>query len=300
LRKNPAGRLSYQPHLLGMARIQYLDSKSKQMKHAEEIALLLPLPDRRMGVDWLEGRETDLLREDLETEPESEAGFGSPPAEAASPASYTKWRRALGDALYRNRRCELWSSPTLGLISEPEESEGSFRIRLSEMARERRDSLADKLREKYGVRVQRLEERIRRAEQSVQKEKEQVGNQTVQTAISLGATVLTALLGRKTMSLRTLGRASTTARGVGRTVGEKQDVARAKENLAHLRQQLRDLDDQLASELEMLDSSLQPRTEPLETVSLRPRRSDVEVRLVALAWAPCGRGSDGSIEPLWD
>jgi len=42
-----------------------------------------------------------------------------------------------------------------------------------------------------------------------------------------------------------------------------------------------------------------PLTETLETVTLRPRKSDISVRLVALTWAPCWMDPQGRTLPAW-
>jgi hypothetical protein len=201
--------------------------------------------------------------------------------------------------LYRTRNLELHQSPSLGLISEPGESERDFRVRLGDLAREKRDRLADKLRKKYASRLARLEERIRKAQHAVGRETQQASGQKLQTAISFGATVLSAFLGRKKLSYGTLGRATTAMRGMGRTAKERSDVQRAKENVAALEEQLGRLNQELETELDQLEDRLDPLTEELATTALRPRRSDVEIRLVALAWAPRRRGSDGSLTDLW-
>ncbi len=57
-------------------------------------------------------------------------------------------------------------------------------------------------------------------------------------AVSIGATIFGALLGRKAVSASTLGRATTAARGMGRVGKESQDVARATENVDALTAQL--------------------------------------------------------------
>ena len=72
-----------------------------------------------------------------------------------------------------------------------------------------------------------LEDRIRRAEERVAREQSQFQQQSVQTAISMGATVLGALFGRKLASAGTIGRATTAARGAGRAMREHEDVATA-------------------------------------------------------------------------
>jgi hypothetical protein len=293
------GELIYEPRLIGLGRVQFVDRKTKKLKHVDEVALLLPLGAESSDVDWREAVEATVCQEDLERDPGHAARFGSLPPVAANAKSYTAWRKQLSDTLYRTRNLELHQSPSLGLISEPGESERDFRVRLGDLAREKRDRLADKLRKKYASRLARLEERIRKAQHAVGRETQQASGQKLQTAISFGATVLSAFLGRKKLSYGTLGRATTAMRGMGRTAKERSDVQRAKENVAALEEQLGRLNQELETELDQLEDRLDPLTEELATTALRPRRSDVEIRLVALAWAPRRRGSDGSLTDLW-
>jgi hypothetical protein len=98
--------------------------------------------------------------------------------------------------------------------------------------------------------------------------------------------VLGAIFGRRRLATSTLGRATTAARGVGRTAKESQDVERAEASLETLRARLAELEAEAAGELAALQSRLDPLTAPLATVSLRPRKADIEVRRVALAWVP--------------
>ena len=101
--------------------------------------------------------------------------------------------------------------------------------------------MAETLRSRYAARLEALAERKRRAEQAVAREKEETTSQGIQTAISIGATVLGALLGRKAVSATNIGRATTAARGAGRTIKQAGDVGRAKENVAAIDQQIADL-----------------------------------------------------------
>ena len=114
------------------------------------------------------------------------------------------------------------------------ESEGEFRGRLQLKAREQRDALSEELRTRYAPRLASLEERIRKAQLAIEREQEQAKGQKLQTAISFGATILSAFTGRKLTSLSTLGRATTAARGVGRTLDQSGEVERAKDNLESL------------------------------------------------------------------
>jgi hypothetical protein len=107
-----------------------------------------------------------------------------------------------------------------------------------------------------------------------------------QTAISVGATVLGALFGRKAISATTIGRATTAARTAGRTMKQAGDVGRAKETVGAVQQQIQELDAELQSELAASQAATDPATERLETVTLRPKKSDVTVRRIALLWRP--------------
>ena len=98
-------------------------------------------------------------------------------------------------------------------MSRPGETEGQFRVRLQESPRAVRDAASEKLRQKYAPRLAALQERIRRAEQAREREAEQATQAELQTAISFGATLLGAFIGRKAVSVSTVGRATTACAG---------------------------------------------------------------------------------------
>jgi hypothetical protein len=81
---------------------------------------------------------------------------------------------------------------------------------------------------------------------------------------------------------------------------ETQDVGRAKESVEAVEQAAADLDAQFKAEADALAASTDPLTEALETISLKPTRQNISVRLVALAWAPCWRDAAGALTPAWE
>ena len=107
------------------------------------------------------------------------------------------------------------------------------------------------------------------------------------------------MLGRKAVSATTLGRATTAARGAGRVMKERQDVGRANENLEAYKQELADLDTQMKQEADTLAAATDASSEPLETLSVRPTKQNVMVKLLALAWAPAWRDGQGHITDAW-
>ena len=299
LRGRPEGGTVYRPHLLGLARVRYVDA-AKKVDRTDELALLAPVPERAGDADWYDARALEPAAAELESEPaDGNVAFAPLPAPGGDPKSYAPWAKGLSDALYRTRTLDLFACPALDQLSTPGEVERAFRIRLAEAAREARDRATEELRRKYGSKVAALEERQRRAEQRVEREREQAHHQQLQTAVSFGATLLGAFLGRKRVSVGTLGRATTAARGVGRSVKESQDVARAQEDVAAVRRAVADLQTELQTEVDATSARYDPTALVLERVAVKPRRADVEVRKVALAWAPYRPGAGGP-EPAWE
>lgn len=295
------GSLIYRPMVYGTASVFYCDTKSGADTQ-RQISYLSPLPTGPAEFDWAAGDEIDLPESDLEDVAAidtSATSFAPLPKAASNPKSYDAWKKSLIDLIYRGAKIELYKSPILKEMSKPAESERDFRARLQQKARELRDAQVDRIREKYASKVASFQERLRKAELFVQSQKEQASASKWQTAISFGATVLGAFLGRKAVSAASVGRATTAARGVSRSMKESADVERAEENTAALQQQLNELDAQFKAECDAVEMKIDPVTEELETLSLRPKKSDINVRVVALAWAPYWKTDDEEV-PAWE
>jgi hypothetical protein len=121
-----------------------------------------------------------------------------------------------------------------------------------QQAREKRDQAIEALRAEYAPKIHRAEEKARHATQVVEREQGQMKNAGLQMAVSAGATILTAIFGRKKLSYSTIGRGTTTARGAARAMQQREDVEHAKENLAAAQQELDDLNAELEEKVTAL------------------------------------------------
>jgi hypothetical protein len=295
----PAGaKLLYEPMLLASAQVRFVETKI-QVDCPRDLMLVTAMERGAVAVNWQNSAEAGFGLDDLEREPAEDAVFAELAAEAAKAKSYAAWSRDLVTWLYGSQTLELLRTPSLGETSLPGESERDFRARLQQAGREKRDESVEKLRRAYAPKMAAIEERIRRAEQAVEREREQASQQKMQTAISVGATLLGAFLGRKAVSTATMGRAATAARAGSRTWKESQDVARASETVEALKQQCGDLEAEFASETQALEAAVNPATETLETVAVKLKKSNITVRLVALAWMPHWQDSQGNAKPAF-
>jgi hypothetical protein len=275
-------RLVYRPALLGSAKLHFVDA-GWGVDTWTAHALLLPLGGD--DVSW-EAAETLDGRPELESVPDPKAAFDALPASASQPKSWAAWSKALAETLYRTAVLDLRSAPSLKLVAKPREGEGDFRVRVQQAVREKRDAAIGTLRKKYAAKLEALAGQEKRAADKIAREQAQVTAQTVQTAISFGTTVIGALFGRKTLSASNLGRATTAVRGVGRTLREREDVGAAAQSLESVRQKRADVEAELQAEIQAITAANDPDAVPIDSTSLKPRKSDVVLDGVVLCWTP--------------
>jgi len=280
----PAGGESplYRPALLGIADLHFADTRSGLDEWAT-VAELVPLEGGLAGDVW---RSAETLPElpGLEDAPASGARFAELPAAAARPKSYATWEKQLASHVYRKHQRPVWSCRAPKLESQPGEDRAAFAARLQLAQREERDLELEKLRQKHAARLEQARAKVASAEEKLGREQSQQGQQQLQTAISVGTTVLGALFGRKKLSMSTIGRATTAARGAGRVAREKEDVERATRQLKEAQEKLAELEKALEAEAAELAAE---RTAPeIDERAVRPRKGDVAIRRVVLAWRP--------------
>ena len=122
----------------------------------------------------------------------------------------------------------------------------------------------------------------------------------MQTAVSIGSSILGALLGRKAISATNIGRIGTAARQATRMGHESQDVTRAEESLEVLQQRLEDTKRDVDAEVARLETTLDAGTVVLTPAEIPARKSDIAIGEVALVWTPWRKGADGFPAPAFD
>ncbi|MFO0839187.1 MAG: ATP-binding protein [Phycisphaerae bacterium] len=292
----PGARLLYAPALLGNAMVHFADSKTG-VELDQPVGFVTTLDPGPVTVDWNNAIESELDERDLQNSPAPDAEFASLPPPASKAKSYDAWKRDFADLVARRAKIELLVSPGLDETSHPNESERDFRVRLAQAARELRDEQVAKLRQKYAPKVATLEERLRRAKQQLDVQQQQAREAKMSTAVSFGSALLSAFLGKKAISAGSVGKAGTAIRGVGRSMRESSDVGRAEETVEAITSQMRELDAQFNADLAGLESRIDPTTEPLDKITVRPKKTQVKVRLFTLAWVPQWRDASGEITP---
>ena len=166
--------------------------------------------------------------------------------------------------------------------------------------REQRDLAIEKLRKKYAPKIARLQERVEKAEDKVDKEEEQFSEARRSSWASMGSSILGALFGRKVASATNARRGGSVAKSFSRASKEKGDIKRAERELEAKEEELRALEAEFQAEVDQLEERIDPLDVELTAKKIRPRKSDIAVEEPALVWRPFCVDKNGVAEPGCD
>jgi hypothetical protein len=251
-----------------------------------EVCLRLPLPLDPAGADWSRAEATGFAVADLAAEPPAGALFARLPADLTVRRDFRDEEKRLSDHLYRSHTLQLLRVREHGLESQPGESEAAFHQRLAALLAAKKEEALARLEEQYGKKQRQLETQLEKALSRVGKEQGEVRARGVETALSVGAAILGAFLGRKPLSMTTATRSAQGVRSAGRLLKETGDVQRAREEAARIEAELARLGEELRQKLITESVQYAPAASAVETFAVTPRRADIFNVRVGLLWEP--------------
>ncbi len=272
----------YHPEVFGSVELHYTLAR-QDIDEWVTVYLRAPLDDECRSNPWTDS-EIAVKAPALSGRESDNGGYQDLPAFALRPKSYTAWSKKLKTHVYKSCTLTLFKCTKLKLISHMGEDEVDFRVRVRDVAREKRDIKVEKLRAKFGKKLTTLHNKAERAEIKLETQESQLSQAKTGAALSAGTTLLGALFGRKMASIGNVSRAGSTIKRASKIKKESHDVDRAKDKVAELETQLQELEAEFqyaileASELSLVDDY------PITTKELHPRKSDIEITKVALLW----------------
>lgn len=265
----------YRPYLAGFAKLHFIDKKYNIDDWTNECLLVEP-----QDGNWDQAESHQDLKERLKSEPVKNASYQEIPAGALQDKNIQNMKKELASYLYQNQELKLFENKDLKLISSPGESEEKFREKIAAALKAKMEKDVDQLKQQYAKKFDALKEKIRRAEEKKSTQKQQTFYQMFEAFLSMVATVIGALLGKK-LTRTTVNQAGTTFRRMGRIGKETQDVNVADENLQALKQQYQLAEQELQEGIAKISSI---GLVELSEVVIRPRKTDISVEDVALIW----------------
>lgn len=277
---NATAPVHYNPRLGGIAKIHFVDSKNK-IDIWQDIYFAVPAEDDGNTVPWDTAKNFRDLKDYLQKAPVPGSSFATLPSGLMQEKNYSQFAKQLAISLYQNRSLTFYQSTNPNIISKEGESESDFRQRIALERHGNQDEHLKKIREKYAAKIATLNDRIERAKGRVQQKQQKAWTQKIQTVISFGSTILDAILGRK-LTKGTISQTGTSLRRATQMSRDSQDATLAENEVANYQKQLQDLETQMNDEI----AGLNPLGDDLHinTLTLRPRKSDITIEKIALVW----------------
>jgi len=280
-----AMQLVYLPGLVGAAKVSFVEAK-RDIDYRIERVLAAPVAESALDVDWAPSQELNLSMRDLSTS-SGAAGEGQGPFYGPVPTTINTARKVktasskFADYVYYESRLPVLVHKGLAIYQHPDEPEREFRIRLQQAAREARDEEVDALHKRYQGQIEKVTRRLSQEERDFDIKKQEHNARIQQEAIGIGESVLNFFLGRRSSSIFSSAASKRRLSARAKAALEEQE-----QEIADLTQDKEELEAELSAQAEEITARWEGVLDEITTEELTPRRSDVDVALVALAWLP--------------
>ena len=248
-------------------------NQSRGIDEEENYYLSLELEASDRDADWdnaIDDEENNSFTK-LPMKAPEDAQYADTPAFLNKDKQLRKTSKSLADWLYHEHVLELYRCKSPKIESDPYESLGDFKIRVSDELNDKKEEAIEVLQERYGKKEKVLMDRLDRYQLSVEKEKAD----TTSSFMNVGITVLGALFGKSRASI---GRAGS------RVLKERGDVGRAKERVEKVEDDLKDLEEELEGKIDDLVDEFDIDNVDIEEFQIKPRKTDIQINDIAVVW----------------
>jgi hypothetical protein len=274
-----AGSTRLEPALAARLRLTF-DERHADLDHTEEWeAVFFPLDAR---FDPAAGVAVDYDDRDFRTRPPADARYVLTDAPLSSAGYYRDAGRDLAEFAYRTREVTVFRNPELKLYSRPGETREAFVERCRAAADEGADEAVAGLRDRFEDRIDRVRDALSRAESRVRELEVDVSSRKQQELVA-GAGKLVSMFLRGRASASALSGVASRRSMTRRT---EERLRSAEERRLDREEEIRELEDDLAREVEETVDAWMAKAEAVEPVEVGLEKNDIAVDEVALVWVP--------------
>jgi len=272
--------LVYAPHWLGIGAVRIADRKlGVDHRHAE--ARLQEARAKTAAIEWDKARKVTVDAAAHAAPPAEGALYHPLPAGVATLRAVKALSKDFADYLYHSVTVSVPYHPKLKIAGRPGDKPREFRARCEDAARAGRDAEIGRLRKSYERQIARVEEKIAREERELQRDAEEHRARKREENWALAETAWNFLRGRRPSYA-----VAWAMRRKGNTGRAQREIDESEDELADLREALADLRRSMEEEMAEVSQKWVDLLEQVGEMRLTPRRADVSVDALGLAWAP--------------
>ncbi len=268
----------YEPFLLTEGKVKFVNA-TRGIDTEKTFSNRYYLRDDMTELNFQEGEKFEFDIQLFDKKPTEQSRFYSLPAFIEELKNFNPLKKAYSDFLYRENKLELYKCTALKAESKPGESLRDFKIKLTDLIRDKKSEAVEKLRKKYGTKGDRLQDRYEKLMLRLDKEKSDVSSKRTDTAMSLGMAVLGSFLGGGTKR-----RVNSSISSASKIAKEKADVRRVEQEILQVKNDMQELRADLARDIDLIKEKFNIENYKIETFYIKPRRSDIYDVNVILLW----------------
>lgn len=272
--------LVYRPMLAAQASVRFADKRAN-VYTARTFAYFVPELERAGLVQWENFAGEPVRVEMLSSQPWEGASYYLPVTNGmADSRRMAELKRDFVDMLYGTVRLNVRVNPVLKVYADPDESPGAFEARVRQVAREKRDEEIDKIRQKYGTAMDRLEERRRRKLVELRSEERELAARRREEMFTVGESLLRLMRRRTDFTVSRMSRASRYRSMTDERLNE------SKYSLEDIERQMRELEEEFENALRGAGERWAQAVEQTQEMPISPLKKDIYLEIFGVGWQP--------------
>ncbi|WP_455755687.1 ATP-binding protein [Sulfurimonas sp.] len=271
----------FYPSLYSEVDVRFYNQK-RAIDIVNSVELKLELDVSNTTIEWENSLEESC--DGFSTTKNSNASYSELPTIITHTKNLREVQKNLSNYLYTSKKLELFSCKQLKLESKLNQTKRDFIVDVEDKLKELREEKVQKLQDRLQTKFSRLEDKLKRLEIKLQKEENDVSAKTSDTLVDVGLALFGAFFGRKALSATTMRKgASAFKKGKG-VLKERNDVKNVESLIQDADNDMQELGLKLEEETQKIIDELSIENYEITTFFIKPRRSDIVIKDIALLW----------------
>lgn len=271
--------LAYKPVLLAQTSVRYQEKKA-ELYTSRDYGFHIPDLDARGLVHWEEHQAPVFDTRQLGREPFGQSIFQELPLGLLDDKRLKALEKELVDFLYNTARMIIPHHPQFKLYGSPDSDIGQFQAQVYQSAREARDAEIDKLSDRYGGMMDKLEDRLRKKERELTSEQSEIRDRQREQLYTTGEAVLSLFKGRTNYTLSRMSRATRYKRQTEEDISESQEV------IAEIEREMLALEQEYEVKLNDANNKWGQVANNIQEYTITPYKKDIHVMVFGVGWLP--------------
>ncbi len=271
--------LAYKPVLLAQTSVRYQEKKA-ELYTSRDYGFHIPDLDARGLVHWEEHQAPVFDSRQLSREPFGEAIFQELPLGLQDEKRIKALEKELVDFLYNTAKMIIPHHTQFKMYGNPDGDMSQFQSDVYQRAREERDAEIDKLSDRYGGLMDKLEDRLRRKERELTAEQSEIRDRQREQLYTTGEAVLSLFQGRTNYTLSRMSRATRYKRQTEEDISESQEV------IADIEREMLALEQEYEQKLNEVNNKWGQIANSIQEYTITPYKKDIHIMVFGVGWLP--------------